>query len=98
MFRNYLAAALRNMSRAPLYAVINILGLSVGMAAALLIALFVRDELSFDTWIPGYQNVYRLQFAQHAPKILPGVRDIRSNFAIQRVKSGAPLPLHHLKE
>lgn len=28
---------------------------------------------------------------------LPGVRDIRSNFAIQRVKSGAPLPLHHLK-
>ncbi|KAK0351185.1 Lrp/AsnC family transcriptional regulator [Sphingobium sp. 10 DY56-G10] len=29
---------------------------------------------------------------------LPGVRDIRSNFAIQRVKSGAPLPLHHLKE
>ena len=36
MFRNYLAAALRNLVRNRLYAAINILGLGIGFAAALL--------------------------------------------------------------
>ena len=60
MFRNYLAAALRNLSRNRLYAGITIAGLAVGFAAAMLIALFVRDEYSYDKFIPGYQRVYRL--------------------------------------
>src|SRR6185437_4615262 len=61
VFRNYLAAALRNLVRNKLYAAINIVGLAVGLAAALLIALFVRDEFSYDTWIPGYDRVYAVQ-------------------------------------
>jgi putative ABC transport system permease protein len=60
MFRNYLAAALRNLARNRLYAGITIAGLAIGFAAALLIALFVRDEYSYDKFIPGYQRVYRL--------------------------------------
>jgi putative ABC transport system permease protein len=60
MFRNYLAAALRNLARNRLYAGITIVGLSVGFAAALLIALFVRDEFSYDRFFPDYQRVYRL--------------------------------------
>jgi len=60
MFRNYLTTALRNLVRNRLYAAINIVGLSVGFAAALLIALFVRDEFSYDKWIPGYQDVWHV--------------------------------------
>ena len=60
MFRNYLAAALRNLVRNKLYAGINIIGLAVGFAAALLIALFVRDEFSYDKWIPGHERTYLL--------------------------------------
>lgn len=60
MFRNYLAAALRNLVRNRLYAAINIAGLSVGFAAALLIALFVRDEFSYDRFFPNYQQIYLL--------------------------------------
>jgi len=60
MFRNYVITALRNLVRNRLYAVINVVGLAVGFAAALLIALFVRDELTFDKWIPAYKNVYRI--------------------------------------
>ncbi len=60
MLRNYLAAALRNLARNRLYAAINIVGLALSLAAALLIALFVRNELSFDRWIPAYQDVYRV--------------------------------------
>ena len=59
MFRNYLAAALRNLVRNRLYAAINIVGLAVGIAVTLLIALFVRDEFSYDKFIPGYEDVFR---------------------------------------
>src|SRR6266850_2368654 len=58
MFRNYLAAALRNLVRNKLYAAINIVGLTVAFAAALLIALFLRDEYSYDTWIPDHERTY----------------------------------------
>lgn len=60
MWRNYLIAALRNLARNKLYAAINILGLVVGFTAALLIALFVRDELSYDRWLPSHENIYRV--------------------------------------
>jgi putative ABC transport system permease protein len=60
MFRNYLAAALRNLARNRLYAGITIVGLAIGFAAAMLIALFVRDEYSYDRFIPGAGQVYRV--------------------------------------
>src|ERR1700748_1525378 len=66
MIRNYLAAALRNLVRNRLYAAINIIGLAVGFAAALLIVLFVRDEFSYDKWIPGYERTY-LIYERYAP-------------------------------
>jgi hypothetical protein len=66
MFRNYLAAALRNLVRNRLYAAINIIGLAVGFAAALLIALFVRDEFSYDEWLPGHERTY-LIYERYAP-------------------------------
>src|SRR5688572_210257 len=58
MFRNYLAAALRNLARNRLYAAINIVGLAVGFAAAILIGLYIADELSYDRWLPGYEQLY----------------------------------------
>ena len=71
MLRNYLITALRNLVRNRLYAAINIVGLAVGFAAAILIALFVRDEFSYDTWIPGHENIYhvvgRAEVSGHAP-------------------------------
>src|SRR6267142_337507 len=67
MFRNYLIAALRNLARNKLYAAINIVGLAVGFAAAILIALFVRDEFSYDKWIPGYQRTYRFSMTLYPP-------------------------------
>ena len=48
MIKNYLKIALRNLRMQKGYSFINIAGLEVGMACCLLIALFVRDELSYD--------------------------------------------------
>src|ERR1700760_4674510 len=58
MIRNYLAAALGNLLRNRLYTAISVGGLAVAFAAALLIAIFVDDEFSFDKWIPGANNIY----------------------------------------
>ena len=60
MFRNYVAAALRNLARNRLYAGVTIAGLAIGFAAAMLIALFVRDEYSYDRFVPGGDQVYRV--------------------------------------
>ncbi len=67
MFHNYFAAALRNLARNRLYAVINVLGLAVGFAAAVLVALYVHHELNFEDFIPGYQRIYRISSALVVP-------------------------------
>src|ERR1700761_3017943 len=67
MFGNYLAAALRNLARNRLYAAINIVGLAVGFAAAILIGLFVRDEFGYDSWIPGHQQGYAIRLSVQSP-------------------------------
>lgn len=71
MLRNYLAAALRNLFRNGAYAVINIFGLALGFAAILLIALFVRDEYSFDRFYPDYERVYRVMETVNLPNEAP---------------------------
>jgi putative ABC transport system permease protein len=58
MLRNYLMAALHNLKRNKLYAGLNIGGLGVGFAAAILIGLFVRDEYSYDRFLPDKERVY----------------------------------------
>ena len=67
MFRNYLIVALRNLTRHKLYSFINIAGLTVGLTCAIFIILFVRDQLSYDRWIPGTENLYRLEVTLHFP-------------------------------
>ncbi len=48
MLKNYLKIALRNLSRNKGYTFINIVGLAIGMASALLMILWIQNELSFD--------------------------------------------------
>ena len=61
MLRNYLKTAWRNLLKNKAYSVINILGLAAGMAVALLIGLWVYNEYSYDRFLPGYQQLYRVQ-------------------------------------
>src|SRR5215217_4313165 len=60
MFRNYFKTAIRNLWRFKGFSFINIASLSIGIAGCLVIALFVRDELQYDTFIKGGENVYRI--------------------------------------
>ena len=60
MLKNYFTTALRNLSRNRLHSFINIAGLSCGMAVALLITLWIRDEVSFDRQNPNYDKIARV--------------------------------------
>lgn len=66
MIRNYLTVALRSLRKHPGYTAINVVGLAVGMAACLLIALFVRDELSYDRFSPHADRTYRVIAGEQA--------------------------------
>jgi len=61
MWRNYLTVGLRALAKNKVYAFVNIFGLSLGIAACLMILTFVRYEFSYDSWLPGAENAYQLQ-------------------------------------
>lgn len=60
MFKNYLKIAIRNLKKNPAFMLINILGLSVGMAASILIFLFVQHETSYDKYHENSDRIYRV--------------------------------------
>jgi putative ABC transport system permease protein len=60
MFSNYLKIAIRNFMRNKLYSLLNILGLSVGIVASILILIYVQDELSYDKHHSKYKRIYRI--------------------------------------
>jgi putative ABC transport system permease protein len=59
MLRNYILTALRNLSRHKIYAIINIAGLSVGLALTILLLSFIRYELSYEDFNPKKERIYR---------------------------------------
>jgi putative ABC transport system permease protein len=60
MFKLNLKIALRTLWKSKGYTLINIFGLSIGMAGFIMILLFANYEYSYDTWNPNASNVYRL--------------------------------------
>jgi len=80
MFKNYLKIAFRNFRNNKLFSIINILGLAIGISAALVIYLIVQYEFSFEKFQSGKENIYRV------------VSDIQ--FPGQLFKnSGVPMPM-----
>jgi putative ABC transport system permease protein len=65
MLRHYLVMAARSFARHKLYSFINVMGLAVALACAILILLFVSYELSYDTWVPDTADLYRLDMTLH---------------------------------
>ena len=61
MFKNYFKTAFRNLVRTIGYSTLNVLGLAIGMAVALLIGLWVYNQYAYDKFLPEYKSVYRVQ-------------------------------------
>lgn len=67
MINNYLTVAWRSLLRKKVFSAINILGLSIGMAACFLIAHYVRFELSYDRYHENVDRIYRVLIRIDAP-------------------------------
>ena len=74
MLKNNITVAKRQLLRHKMYSTIKIGGFAIGVAVCLLIALFIKDELSFDRHIPNHQELYR---AVKEYKNVPEVGDIK---------------------
>lgn len=62
MFRNYFLVAVRNLYRHISYSLINILGLSIGIATSILIILWIYDEVTFDSFHANKDRLYKVWF------------------------------------
>ncbi|HMJ68402.1 MAG TPA: ABC transporter permease [Cyclobacteriaceae bacterium] len=60
MLSNYLRIALRTLGKNKVYSLINISGFAIGITCSLLILLWVKDELTFDAYLPKYDRIFRL--------------------------------------
>lgn len=59
MFANYLKIAVRNLMKNKLFSGLNLMGLALGIAVALLLLVFVKEELSFDRYHSKFDRIYR---------------------------------------
>lgn len=60
MFKNYFKTAFRTFSKNKVTTAINVLGLSIGISAALIIFMVIQYDFSFDKYEPGRENIYRI--------------------------------------
>ena len=61
MWGNYLTVGLRALAKNKMFAFINIFGLALGLAACLLLLLYVRHEATYDRWLPDAERIYQVQ-------------------------------------
>jgi putative ABC transport system permease protein len=57
---NFFKPAVRHLLNNKVHALINLFGLSLGLTVSIFIYVFVQDELSYDKYVPGYEDVFRL--------------------------------------
>ena len=68
MLKNYFKVAWRNMSRQKMYTSIKVGGFALGIATCILIALFIRHELSYDKYHRDEGNIYRVYNSFDGPE------------------------------
>ncbi len=86
MLKNYIKIAFRSLLKNRIYTVINVLGLSIGIASSLLILLHVEDELSYDSSHSNGDNIYKLALERSYPDHVTNYAIIPHSFSDVMVK------------
>src|SRR5574339_726331 len=60
MIKNYLKIAWRNLMKNKIFSFINVFGLSIGLTCCMLIALYLHNELSYDSYHKNVNSIYQL--------------------------------------
>jgi putative ABC transport system permease protein len=86
MLRNYITIALRLLVKNKIFSLINILGLSIGIACCILISLYIQDEFNYEKGFAGHEKIFRINttfikegiednIPSTSPPIAPGLAD-----------------------
>ena len=108
MLKNYFTVALRNFRKQRFYALVNVLGLSLGLTCCLLIALYVADDLSYDRFHPEADQMYRVRhkfvagerefdMEDVAPALAQGIRENIPQ-VVQAIRTDFPNPYIYRKK
>ena len=95
MLKNYITIAINNLLKNKLYSVINIIGLAIGLAACIIITLYVQDELSYDKKWEKANYIYQINCLSKAgfgkllrPTISPLALSALTKFFPEDIESG----------
>ncbi|HEY5825366.1 MAG TPA: ABC transporter permease, partial [Cyclobacteriaceae bacterium] len=78
MILNHFKVAFRNILKQKAYNILNVIGLSVGIASGLIIALHIQEELSYEKSITNYENIYRVHregWAKSSPLLAGEIKE-----------------------
>jgi putative ABC transport system permease protein len=71
MLKNYFVTVINNLIKNKLYSLINIIGLAIGLAACIVIALYVKDQYSYDKQWKNADRIYRVNLSASRPGKAP---------------------------
>src|SRR5882724_896749 len=83
MFKNYVIIALRRLTRERTYVLINIFSLALGIASFMILALYLRSELTYDQHQVNRDRIYRV-----VPRFHPAANAEETSFAVSQVGIG----------
>ena len=90
MLGHYLTVAYRNLTKSPLYTMLNVASLAIGLAACILILLYVRGEFSFDRWVPQGNSIIRVHTRYDIPGRQPFIAEQAPGPAMKAMQSYFP--------
>lgn len=90
MLHNYLTIAFRTLAHNKVYSIINVVGLSIGLAAAMLIMLYTKDEVSYDQFHANNPHIYRVTSKSITPEGVESVQGNTGHFQGPKFSAGVP--------
>ena len=70
MIKNILLITFRNIRRHKAYSFINIIGLAIGIACAVVVFLYINNELTYDKYLPDYDKLYRINREAYSAELV----------------------------
>lgn len=90
MLQSAVIAYYRSSARHPLYAALNLLGLSIGIAVFIVLSLFVRFETSYEQWVPHADAIYEVATLRRATPNGPSRRFSSAGFTLDAIRAEFP--------
>ena len=100
MFSNYFKTAFRNILRSPLYSIINISGLAIGIISVIVIFLWVNYELGYDRFNKNNDRIYKVQQGKNFSVVPPLFNYVKNEFpdieSIVRISADGEAYIHNV--